>query len=100
MVFLSTVCCVSVLINIVMMRFSTEFSTLFSQVWELGNEYIPHSYDMAYGTCKNEEMENRVHVAMVIETVECSSCNITDAFSHYPTDGLSIDSMYQWTECH
>ena len=55
---------------------------------------------MTNGTCQHEEMEHRVHILRLVQTIEHGTCDITYPFRDNPTDGCCRHGIQQRFEGH
>ena len=73
------------------MFFYVSFVLLSKNKSKVRHQHIPDGNDMAYGASKDEEMEDGVHVFLLVQRVEYGTRDIADAFGHNPDKGLCGD---------
>ena len=52
---------------------------------EESDKNIPHGYDVADATCQDEEVENRVHISFLVQTIEQGTGEIARALCDNPS---------------
>jgi hypothetical protein len=67
---------------------------------EIFEQHIPHSNDVADASCKNEEVEHRVHVFCFVQRIEHCSGYVAHTFGNYPHEGGSGNGVDKWFESH
>ena len=55
---------------------------------------------MTYGACQDEEVEYRMHITLMVETVEHRSRDIADAFGDNPDNGSRGNRVKKRFEGH
>ena len=67
---------------------------------EILHQHVPDGDDMADGACKDEKMEHRVHVFLLMEGIEHGTRDVTDTLSNKPDDGSRRYGVHQRPESY
>ena len=62
------------------------------------HQYIPYGDDVADAAEEDKEMEDRVHVALLVEAVEDGTGDVGNTFGYYPWDGGGADTVEKGLE--
>ena len=57
------------------------------------HQHIPYSDDVADAAEEDEEMEDGMHEALIVETIEDGTSDVGNTFGYYPWDGGSADTV-------
>ena len=67
---------------------------------------IPNGDDVTEASCEDEEVEDRMHIALMVKGVEEGSCDVAHALGYNPYHGCCGDGVderlesYQYRESH
>ena len=57
------------------------------------HKYVPYGDDVADAAEEDEEMEDGMHEALFVETVEDGTGDVGNALGYYPRDGSGADTV-------
>ena len=61
-------------------------------------QHVPYGYDVAHAARQNKEMEEGVHISMIMHRVKESACNVGNTFSNNPACSNHADVCHKGLE--
>ena len=62
------------------------------------HQHIPYGDDVADAAEEDEEMEDGMHEALLVETIEDGTGDVGNTFGYYPWDGSGADTIEKGLE--